>query len=160
MKVAWPRLKTISRRIQACGWWSSIPGPGWRRPQESAAGRSTRAITRHSSRSNAWPTPIMSRSWRCITCARPAPRDVLDEITGSIGMTGAVDGTLILKRERGQAEASLFVTGRDIEREQQLALSFDATTALWSVIGNAEEVGRTRARQEIIDLLREQGLMG
>jgi predicted Zn-ribbon and HTH transcriptional regulator len=82
--------------------------------------------------------------------------DVLDEITGSIGMTGAVDGTLILKRERGQAEASLFVTGRDIEREQQLSLSFDVTTALWSVIGNSEEVGRTRARQEIIELLREQ----
>ena len=86
--------------------------------------------------------------------------DVLDEITGSIGMTGAVDGTLILKRERGQAEATLFVTGRDIEREQQLALSFDVTTALWSVIGNTEEVGRTRARQEIIDLLREQGTDG
>jgi hypothetical protein len=86
--------------------------------------------------------------------------DVLDEITGSIGMTGAVDGTLILKRERGQAEASLFVTGRDIEREQQLAMSFDATTALWTVIGNTEEVGRTRARQEIIDLLREQGTYG
>jgi AAA domain len=83
--------------------------------------------------------------------------DVLDEITGSIGMTGAVDGTLILKRERGQAEATLFVTGRDIEREQQLALSFDVTTALWTVIGNTEEVGRTRARQEIIELLREQG---
>src|SRR5205823_14118403 len=60
-------------------------------------------------------------------------------------------------REHGQAEASLFVTGRDIEREQQLALSFDVTTALWSVIGNAEEIGRTRARQEIIELLREQG---
>jgi len=86
--------------------------------------------------------------------------DVLDEITGSIGMTGAVDGTLILKRERGQAEATLFVTGRDIEREQQLALSFDVTTALWTVIGNTEEVGRTRARQEIIELLREQGTDG
>ena len=86
--------------------------------------------------------------------------DVLDEITGSIGMTGAVDGTLILKRERGQAEATLFVTGRDIEREQQLAMSFDAITALWTVIGSAEEVGRTRARQEIIDLLREQGTDG
>src|SRR5260221_5487219 len=82
--------------------------------------------------------------------------DVLDEITGSIGITGAVDGTLILKRERGQAEGTLFVTGRDIEREQQLALSFDVSTALWSVIGNADEVGRTRARQEILDLLREQ----
>jgi len=82
--------------------------------------------------------------------------DVLDEITGSIGMTGAVDGTLILKRERGQTEATLFVTGRDIEREQQLAMSFDATTALWIVTGNADEVGRTRARQEILDLLSEQ----
>src|SRR5258708_25117584 len=82
--------------------------------------------------------------------------DVLDEITGSTGMTGAVDGTLILKRERGQAEATLFVTGRDIEREQQLTLSFDASTALWSAIGNADELGRTRARQQILDLLRQQ----
>ncbi|GAC1369312.1 MAG: hypothetical protein NVSMB44_36120 [Ktedonobacteraceae bacterium] len=82
--------------------------------------------------------------------------DVLDEITGSIGMTGAVDGTLILKRERGQTEATLFVTGRDIEHEQQLAMNFDAATALWSVIGNADEVGRTKVRQEILDLLHEQ----
>jgi hypothetical protein len=58
--------------------------------------------------------------------------DVLDEITGSIGLTGAVDGALILKRERGQHDASLFVTGRDIEHEQQLALRFDAQTALWT----------------------------
>src|SRR5204863_805372 len=87
---------------------------------------------------------------------KTSSNDVLDEITGSIGMTGAVDGTLILKRERGQAEATLFVTGRDIEREQQLAMSFDATTALWTVIGNTEEGGRTRARQEIMDLRREQ----
>jgi hypothetical protein len=82
--------------------------------------------------------------------------DVLDEITGSTGMTGAVDGALILKRERGQMEATLFVTGRDVEHEQHLALSFDATTAQWTLVGNAEEVGRTRARQEILDLLREQ----
>jgi len=82
--------------------------------------------------------------------------DVLDEIIGSTGVTGAVDGTMILKRERGQMEATLFVTGRDVEREQQLALSFDVTTALWTLVGNAEEVGCTRARQEILDLLRER----
>ena len=81
--------------------------------------------------------------------------DVLDEITGSIGITGAVDGTLILKRERGQQDATLFVTGRDVEQEQHLALSFDATTALWKLEGNAEEVGRTRERQEILHLLTE-----
>src|SRR5260221_2820859 len=82
--------------------------------------------------------------------------DVLDEITGSIGLTGAVDGALILKRERGQHEASLFVTGRDIEHEQQLTLRFDAQTALWTLVGNAEEVRRTKERQDILDLLTEQ----
>jgi hypothetical protein len=83
--------------------------------------------------------------------------DVLDEIIGSTGVTGAVDGTIILKRDRGQTDATLFVTGRDVEREQQLALSFDATTALWTLVGNAEELCCTRARQAILDLLREQG---
>ena len=82
--------------------------------------------------------------------------DVLDEITGSIGLTGAVDGTLILKRERGQHEATLFVTGRDIEQEQQFALRFDPFTAMWMQVGNAEEVRRTKERQEILDLLTEQ----
>jgi hypothetical protein len=82
--------------------------------------------------------------------------DVLDEITGSIGLTGVVDGALILKRERGQHEATLFVTGRDIEQEQQFALKFDAQTALWTLMGNAEEVKRTKERQEILDLLSEQ----
>jgi hypothetical protein len=81
--------------------------------------------------------------------------DVLDEITGSTGITGAVDGTLILKRERGQMDATLFVTGRDVEREQELALRFEAETAQWRLLGSAEEVGRTRARKEILDLLRE-----
>lgn len=82
--------------------------------------------------------------------------DVMDEIAGSIGMTGAVDGALILKRERGQGEATLFVTGRDIEQEQQLALTFDYITALWTLVGNAEEYQRSKERQEIIDLLAEQ----
>ncbi len=82
--------------------------------------------------------------------------DVLDEITGSIGLTGAVDGALILKRERGQHEATLFVTGRDIEHEQQLALRFDPLTAMWTLMGTAEEVTRTKERQEILDLLSEQ----
>jgi AAA domain len=81
--------------------------------------------------------------------------DVLDEITGSIGVTGAVDGALILKRERGQGEATLFVTGRDIEQEQQLALTFDSITAMWTLVGNAEEYKRTKERQEVIDLLIE-----
>ena len=56
---------------------------------------------------------------------------------------------MILKRDRGQTDATLFVTGRDVEREQQLALNFDATTALWTLVGNADELCCTRARQDI-----------
>src|SRR5690242_4344048 len=82
--------------------------------------------------------------------------DVLDEITGSIGLTGVVDGALNLKRERGQHEVTLVVTGRDIEQEQHFALRFDPLTALWTLVGNAEEVRRQRERQEILDLLSEQ----
>jgi AAA domain len=88
---------------------------------------------------------------------KTASSDVLDEIIGSTGVTGAVDGTMILKRDRGQTDATLFITGRDVEREQQLALNFDATTALWTLVGNAEELCCTRARQDILDLLCEQG---
>jgi hypothetical protein len=86
--------------------------------------------------------------------------DVLDEIIGSTGVTGAVDGTLILKRDRGQTDATLFVTVRDVEREQQLALNFDASTAQWTLVGNAEELCCTRARQDMLDLIREQGPEG
>jgi hypothetical protein len=57
-------------------------------------------------------------------------QDVLDEITGSTGLIGVVDGMLILKRVREQEEASLFVTGRDLP-EQSLSLLFDPTTAQW-----------------------------
>lgn len=56
--------------------------------------------------------------------------DALDEITGSMGIVGAVDTILLLKRERGQHDATLLLTGRDIE-EQELPLRFDPTTAWW-----------------------------
>ena len=91
---------------------------------------------------------------------KTASSDVLDEIIGSTGVTGAVDGTMILKRDRGQTDATLFVTGRDVEREQQLALNFDVETALWTLVGNADELCCTRARQEMLDLLREQSSDG
>lgn len=57
--------------------------------------------------------------------------DVLDEMMGSTAMIGAVDAILILKRDRGEGLASLFVTGRDITQEQELPLFFDHSTGWW-----------------------------
>ena len=49
--------------------------------------------------------------------------DPLDEISGSTGLSGEVDEALILKRERGRADAFLHVTGREIEEERELPSS-------------------------------------
>lgn len=42
--------------------------------------------------------------------------DFQDPISGTNGLTGAVDATLVLKRSRGQADGVLHVTGRDAKK--------------------------------------------
>jgi hypothetical protein len=80
--------------------------------------------------------------------------DPLDEVSGSHGLTGGVDGVLVLKRERGRADAFLYITGRDIEQERELALSWDAATAAWRIAGDAEEYRGSKERAEIVECLR------
>jgi hypothetical protein len=77
--------------------------------------------------------------------------DPLDMIHGSAGLTGGVDGALVLKRKRGQADAYLTVEGRDIENPTELALKFDQITATWAVMGDAEEYRRSETRRKIME---------
>jgi len=58
--------------------------------------------------------------------------DVINEVSGSTGLTGAADAVLILKRARNTAEAVLHVTGRDIS-EGEHALTWDASRCLWAI---------------------------
>jgi hypothetical protein len=74
-----------------------------------------------------------------------------------MGLTGGADGALVLNRERGRADAYLYVTGRDIEEEKELALSWDSTTATWKIAGVAEEYRNSRERQEVEECLRTLG---
>src|SRR5215218_397230 len=83
--------------------------------------------------------------------------DPLDQVSGSIGLTGGAEGALVLNRERGRADAYLYVTGRDIEEEKELALSWDSTTATWKIVGEAEEYRHSKERQEIDECLRALG---
>ncbi|MBM4274124.1 MAG: hypothetical protein FJ128_01225 [Deltaproteobacteria bacterium] len=84
--------------------------------------------------------------------------DPLDDVHGSTGLTAAADFVMVLKRGRGQADAELFVTGRDIE-EQTLALKFHQAEGHWELIGSAEEVGKSQARKDIELIIRENGPM-
>jgi hypothetical protein len=81
--------------------------------------------------------------------------DPLDLVSGSLGLTGAADGVLVLKRGRGQAEAVLHATGRDFE-DKEIALHWDATLTGWRMLGDAQELRRSSERQDVIDLLKKQ----
>ena len=61
--------------------------------------------------------------------------DPLEEVSGSYGLSGGVDGVLVMKRERGSREAFLHVTGRDVEEEADLALMWDAKILRWTLMG-------------------------
>ncbi len=81
--------------------------------------------------------------------------DPLDMIHGSAGLTGGVDGALVLKRRRGRADAYLHVDGRDIETPAELALEFDAKKATWTIVGDAEDYRRGSRRTAILEILGE-----
>src|SRR5215217_7832887 len=83
--------------------------------------------------------------------------DPLDMVSGSTGLTGGVDGALVLKRDRGKQDATLMVDGRDIEEPSELALRWDADIASWSLMGDAEEYRQSEERRRILQLLERIG---
>lgn len=83
--------------------------------------------------------------------------DIFDAITGTLGGQGGVDGSLVLARERGRAEAVLHVTGRDLPQDLELALLWDATTAQWTLAGTAEEYRLSKLQAAIVAAIRASG---
>jgi hypothetical protein len=94
---------------------------------------------------------------------KQAAADVFDQVSGSTGLTGAADGTLILNRDRGSGEAVLHVTGRDVD-ERQVHLTFDRERALWLAVEagaeSADGLSQSQQRQDIMRLLRDEGESG
>jgi RecA-family ATPase len=83
---------------------------------------------------------------------KASAEDFLEAVSGTLGLTGAADSVLVLKRDRNATEGTLNVTGRDIE-ERELALSF-THEALWVALGAAADVRMSQERREILDVLR------
>ena len=81
--------------------------------------------------------------------------DPLDAISGTLGLSGGVDGALVMQRERGRADAFLYVSGRDIEEEIELALHWSQPTARWTVSGTAEEFRMSSEQAAVLQVLRE-----
>ena len=80
--------------------------------------------------------------------------DPLEQISGTFGLTGAADGVLLLQRQRGRADATLIVDGRDVEN-QELAMKWDPALKTWTLIGTAEDYKLSKERSEIVKLLQK-----
>ena len=78
--------------------------------------------------------------------------NVFDEISGTTGITGAMDTMMVLKKKNN--EHKLYITGRDI-RENEYSMVFDENTFCWNVVEN--EIKTTAERKEIYDVLKEFG---
>ena len=81
--------------------------------------------------------------------------DFLDTVSGTHGLAGAADAVLVLTRSRGSAQATLKVTGRDVE-EAEHALNFAADIGTWQMLdGPAADYELGETRREILQLVRD-----
>lgn len=85
--------------------------------------------------------------------------DPMDLVSGSTGLTGAVDNVLVMTKERGQMDARLTVLPRE-EEEAELALVFDPLLSTWTLAGSAEDFAKTAEQQEIVNILRAASSAG
>ena len=83
--------------------------------------------------------------------------DLLDTVSGTQGLTGSVDALLMLRRERGAMDAALYVTGRDIEREQDYALAFDTGACTWASSGTVHSAQMHGEHQRILSFIEKNG---
>ena len=86
---------------------------------------------------------------------KQAGEDPMDAISGSLGLSGGVDNTWVMKKARGEKQAALFVIGRDIVDEVNYGLQWDADGCVWSIEGTATEVLASSGRQEVLAAIRK-----
>ena len=80
--------------------------------------------------------------------------DAFDTVSGTLGLTGAADTILIIKRRPNGVV--LYARGRDIE-ESETAMQFDKATCRWNILGAASELLRSNERARVISVLKAAG---
>jgi hypothetical protein len=80
--------------------------------------------------------------------------DFLEAVSGTNGLAGAADATLVLRRPRGEADGMLSVTGRDVD-ESEHALRFTAENGAWTLLdGPAGDYAMSGTRAAIMRHVR------
>jgi hypothetical protein len=82
--------------------------------------------------------------------------DAFDTISGTLGLTGAPDSILVLRRDRS-GSIVLHGRGRDLI-EIEKAVSFNPETCLWAIAGELREVRISNERKVVLAAMREMEL--
>jgi hypothetical protein len=80
--------------------------------------------------------------------------DPFEKVSGTLGLSGAADTTIVLDRD--QSGFTAYGRGRDIT-EFETAMQFNKTSCSWRVLGEASEVRRSDERTTILTALAEAG---
>ena len=83
--------------------------------------------------------------------------DALEQVSGTLGLTGAVDGALIIDGVRTDKQYKLSLIGRDIPNDDELAISRNSNGE-WQILGKANLVMVRSERKVIVDLLQSNPL--
>ncbi len=76
------------------------------------------------------------------------PSDVFNELSGSVGVMGALDSAWVIQKDdRFADEATLNITGRDLE-SQQLKITFNKNRMRWECAGTVEDVELNRLKEK------------
>ena len=79
--------------------------------------------------------------------------DAFDTVSGTLGLTGAVDTILIVKRD-SSGNMVLHGRGRDLV-EIEKAMTFNPDACTWTIAGELSDVRASSARKDIIAAMRE-----
>lgn len=85
---------------------------------------------------------------------KAASDDFTELISGTNGLAAAADTIAVLKRSRGELDATLHIVGRDVE-ENEFAMKFAADISAWQILGLAEMFGLDETRRKILLYVRD-----
>jgi len=81
-------------------------------------------------------------------------------ISGSQGLAACVDNILIMRRERYTQNATLSVTGRDIDKEQVFGMSWNEEAKRWEITSSGREAFLSAEMQRVLAAVKEHQPIG